>query len=72
MSQGERRYRLDCLDKLSFTFRGDESVLDAGCGNGGVARLIRERVREMVAIVEEALERLPLLRPLLSHYFAVA
>jgi ubiquinone/menaquinone biosynthesis C-methylase UbiE len=50
VSDGERRYRLRCLDKLGFTFRGDEAVLDAGCGNGGVARLIRERVRSVIAI----------------------
>jgi ubiquinone/menaquinone biosynthesis C-methylase UbiE len=50
VSDGERRYRLRCLDKLGFTFGGDEAVLDAGCGNGGVARLIRERVHSVVAI----------------------
>jgi ubiquinone/menaquinone biosynthesis C-methylase UbiE len=50
VSPGERRYRLRCLDKLGFAFDGDESVLDCGCGDGGVARLIRERVREVVAI----------------------
>ena len=48
------RYRLRCLDKLDFAFRGDERLLDAGCGNGGVARLLRERVREVVAIDVEA------------------
>jgi ubiquinone/menaquinone biosynthesis C-methylase UbiE len=46
----ELRYRLRCLDKLGFTFRGRESVLDCGCGDGSVARLIRVRVREVVAI----------------------
>ena len=56
MSDGERRYRLRCLDKLGFTFRGDEDVLDAGCGNGGVARLIRERARSVVAIDVESHE----------------
>jgi ubiquinone/menaquinone biosynthesis C-methylase UbiE len=50
VSDGERRYGLRCLDKLGFTFGGDEAVLDAGCGTGGVARLIRERVRSVVAI----------------------
>jgi ubiquinone/menaquinone biosynthesis C-methylase UbiE len=50
LTTGELRYRLRCLDKLGFTFRGHESVLDCGCGNGGVARLIRERTREVVAI----------------------
>jgi len=55
LTTGERRYRLRCLDKLGFTFEGHESVLDCGCGNGGVARLIRERVREVVGIdVEES------------------
>jgi ubiquinone/menaquinone biosynthesis C-methylase UbiE len=50
VTTGERRYRVRCLEKLGFAFRGDESLLDCGCGNGGVARLIRERVREVVAI----------------------
>jgi ubiquinone/menaquinone biosynthesis C-methylase UbiE len=53
---GERRYRLRCLDKLGYTFREHESVLDCGCGNGGVARLIRERVRDVVAIDVESFE----------------
>jgi len=55
-SQGELRYRLRCLDKLGYAFRGDESVLDCGSGDGGVARLILERVREVVAIDVEAFE----------------
>lgn len=50
MSDGERRYRLRCLEKLEFAFAGDERVLDAGCGNGGVARILRERAREVVAV----------------------
>lgn len=50
MIDGARRYRLRCLDKLGFAFRGDEIVLDAGCGDGEIARLIRERVREVVAV----------------------
>jgi ubiquinone/menaquinone biosynthesis C-methylase UbiE len=50
MSDGELRYRRRCLEKLGHRFRGDERVLDAGCGNGGVTRLILERVREVVAI----------------------
>jgi ubiquinone/menaquinone biosynthesis C-methylase UbiE len=54
LSAGELRYRLRCLEKLGFAFRGEESVLDSGCGNGGVARLIRERAREVVAIDVEA------------------
>jgi ubiquinone/menaquinone biosynthesis C-methylase UbiE len=47
---GDHRFRLRCLDKLGFTFHGDEAVLDAGCGDGGVARLLLERVSEVVAI----------------------
>jgi ubiquinone/menaquinone biosynthesis C-methylase UbiE len=50
VTAGERRYRLRCLDKLGFAFRGDESVLDAGCGDGGVARLLCERVHDVAAI----------------------
>jgi ubiquinone/menaquinone biosynthesis C-methylase UbiE len=47
---GEVRYRTRCIDKLEYTFRGDESLLDAGCGDGGVARLLRQRVREVVGV----------------------
>jgi len=47
---GELRYRLRCIDKLGFVFTGSESLLDSGCGNGGVARLLRNRVREIHAI----------------------
>src|SRR5918994_5362491 len=50
MSQGELRYRLRCLDKLGYAFNGHESVLDSGCGDGGVARLLRDRVGEVTAI----------------------
>ena len=46
----ELRYCLRCIDKLGYRFRGDESLLDAGCGDGGVARLLRERVAEVTAI----------------------
>jgi ubiquinone/menaquinone biosynthesis C-methylase UbiE len=56
VSDLELRYRLRCLDKLGFAFRGDETVLDAGCGQGGVARLIRERARSVVAIDVEPQE----------------
>jgi ubiquinone/menaquinone biosynthesis C-methylase UbiE len=49
-SPGELRYRLRCIEKLGYVFRGDESLLDAGCGDGGVARLLGERVRQIVAI----------------------
>src|SRR5438046_5196103 len=51
---GELRYRVRCIDKLEYAFRGDESLLDAGCGDGGVARLLRQRVREVVAVDVEA------------------
>jgi SAM-dependent methyltransferase len=47
---GERRYRLRCIDKLGFSFRGDESLLECGCGDGGVARMLRERVGDVVGI----------------------
>lgn len=50
VNAGELRYRLRCIDKLGYAFRGNESLLDVGCGNGGVARLLRERVGEVVAI----------------------
>jgi SAM-dependent methyltransferase len=49
-SSGELRYRLRCIDKLEYAFRGDESLLDVGCGDGGVARLLQGRVAEVVAI----------------------
>jgi len=47
---GELRYRLRCIEKLGFSFKGDERLLDAGCGNGGVAGLLSERVGEVVAV----------------------
>ena len=50
MSPGELRYRLRCIDKLEYRFRGDESLLDVGCGDGGVARLLRERVGSVIAV----------------------
>jgi ubiquinone/menaquinone biosynthesis C-methylase UbiE len=50
MSAGELRYRLRCLDKLGFTFRGDEFVLDCGCGDGGVARLLVQRAHSVVGV----------------------
>ncbi len=49
-NRGELRYRLRCIDKLDYPFRGDERLLDVGCGDGGVARLLRERVGEVVAV----------------------
>ena len=50
MTTGAHPYQLRCIDKLGHTFRGDESLLDVGCGDGSVARLLRDRVREVVAI----------------------
>jgi ubiquinone/menaquinone biosynthesis C-methylase UbiE len=50
VNPGELRYRLRCIDKLEHSFRGDETLLDVGCGDGGVARLLRERVARVVAV----------------------
>jgi ubiquinone/menaquinone biosynthesis C-methylase UbiE len=50
MTDGEVHYRLRCIEKLGHPFRGDERLLDVGCGDGGVARLLRERVAEVVAV----------------------
>lgn len=50
VSPGELRYRERCLEKLGVVFQGNESLLDAGCGNGGVARLLRDRVGSVVAV----------------------
>jgi SAM-dependent methyltransferase len=47
---GELRYRLRCIDKLGYRFSGDERLLDVGCGDGGVARLLKRRVGEVVAV----------------------
>jgi ubiquinone/menaquinone biosynthesis C-methylase UbiE len=55
--RGEQRFRSRCIDKLGFTFRGDESLLDCGCGDGGVARMLRERVRDVVAVDVESFEQ---------------
>ena len=49
-NRGELRYRIRCIDKLQHRFRGDESLLDVGCGDGGVARLLRERVGDVTAV----------------------
>jgi ubiquinone/menaquinone biosynthesis C-methylase UbiE len=54
MNEGELRYMLRCVDKLGHSFRGDESLLDVGCGNGRVARLLLERVARIDAIDVEA------------------
>jgi ubiquinone/menaquinone biosynthesis C-methylase UbiE len=53
-ADGELRYRLRCIDKLGHAFRGDETLLDAGCGDGGVARLLCQRVRDVVGIDVDA------------------
>ena len=50
MTPGELRYRERCLDRLGFPFRGDEALLDVGCGDGGVARLLLRRVAEVIAV----------------------
>jgi ubiquinone/menaquinone biosynthesis C-methylase UbiE len=51
---GELRYRLRCIEKLGYAFRGDEHLLDVGCGDGGVSRLLRQRVAEVIAVDVEA------------------
>jgi ubiquinone/menaquinone biosynthesis C-methylase UbiE len=56
MSPGELRYRLRCLHKLGFRFRGDESVLDCGCGDGGVARLLLRCSRAVVGVDVKSFE----------------
>ena len=47
---GRERYCLRCIDKLGYAFRGDERLLDTGCGDGFVATLLRRRVREVVGV----------------------
>jgi ubiquinone/menaquinone biosynthesis C-methylase UbiE len=49
-NSGDLRYRRRCIDKLGYPFSGAERLLDVGCGDGGVAALLRERVREVVAV----------------------
>jgi ubiquinone/menaquinone biosynthesis C-methylase UbiE len=49
-ANGEHRYRERCLAKTGVEFRGDERLLDVGCGDGGVARLLRTRVAEVIAV----------------------
>ena len=53
-SPGELRYRERCIDKVGYVFRGDERLLDVGCGDGGVAALLCRRVAEVVAVDVEA------------------
>jgi ubiquinone/menaquinone biosynthesis C-methylase UbiE len=55
-SVGELRFRLRCIDKLGHRFGGDERLLDVGSGDGAVARLLRERVAEVVAVDVERSE----------------
>ena len=54
MSPGETRFIARCVDKLGFSFRGDETLLDVGCGNGRVSRLLRDRVAQVHAVDVEA------------------
>jgi ubiquinone/menaquinone biosynthesis C-methylase UbiE len=54
--EGDLRYRLRCIDKLEYRFRGDELLLDSGCGDGRVALLLLARVREVVAVDVEPQE----------------
>jgi ubiquinone/menaquinone biosynthesis C-methylase UbiE len=56
-SIGELRYRLRCIDKLGYRFRGDERLLDVGSGDGDVARLLRQRVGEVIAVDVEPSEQ---------------
>jgi ubiquinone/menaquinone biosynthesis C-methylase UbiE len=53
-NRGDLRYRLRCIDKLGYAFTGDERLLDVGCGDGGVAALLRDRVADVVAVDVEA------------------
>jgi ubiquinone/menaquinone biosynthesis C-methylase UbiE len=50
MNVGEFRYRNRCIEKLDVSFRGDERLLDVGCGDGGVARMLRREVAEVTAV----------------------
>jgi ubiquinone/menaquinone biosynthesis C-methylase UbiE len=54
MTTGELRYRERCIAKLCYAFRGDERLLDVGCGDGGVANLLVQRVGEVVAVDVES------------------
>jgi ubiquinone/menaquinone biosynthesis C-methylase UbiE len=50
MTTGELQYRQRCIAKLGYAFCGDERLLDVGCGDGGVARLLVRHVGEVVAV----------------------
>jgi hypothetical protein len=50
IQQGELRHRLRSIEELGYTFRGDRRLLDSGCGTQGVARLLHDRVREVIAV----------------------
>jgi SAM-dependent methyltransferase len=50
MAEGRARYCTRCIDKLGYRFRGEERLLDSGCGDGFVARLLHARVREVFAV----------------------
>jgi ubiquinone/menaquinone biosynthesis C-methylase UbiE len=54
VTPGETRFITRCVDKLGYAFRGDESLLDVGCGNGRVSRVLRTRVAGVDAIDVEA------------------
>ena len=55
MSRGVLEFMQRCIQKLPHEFRGSERLLDVGCGNGDVARLLRDRVGEVVAVdIEES------------------
>lgn len=57
MTPGELRYMVRCIDKMHQPFCGNERLLDVGCGHGRVARLLRDRVGQVVAIdVERSAE----------------